>query len=93
MGAQGPDWSPKGVIEHHLNVCPNKHPVKQKVRRQSPEKQSFIVQETRKLQEAGVIREVRYQEWLANPVVVPKKGGKERMCVDFTILKIGRAHV
>ena len=29
---------------------------------------------------------VRYPEWLANPVVVPKKGGKERMCVDFTNL-------
>ena len=25
-------------------------------------------------------------EWLANPVVVPKKRGKERMCVDFTNL-------
>lgn len=36
--------------------------------------------------EAGVIREVRYPGWLANPVIVPKKGGKERMCVDFTNL-------
>ena len=60
--------------------------VKQRARRQSTEKQSFIVQETRKLEAAGVNREVRYPEWLANPVVVPKKGGKERMCVDFTDL-------
>ena len=50
------------------------------------EKQSFIVQETHKLEAAGVICEVRYPEWLANPIVVPKKGGKERMCVDFTNL-------
>ena len=35
---------------------------------------------------AGVIREVRYLEWLANPVILPKKGGKECMCVDFTNL-------
>ena len=48
------------------------------------EKQAFIIQETRKLEAAGVIREVRYPEWLVNPVVVPKKGRKERMCVDFT---------
>ena len=34
----------------------------------------------------GVIREVWYPEWLVNPVVVPKKGGKECMCVDFTNL-------
>ena len=77
---------PRGVIEHHLRVCPNVRPVKQKARRQSTEKQSFIVQETHKLEAPGVIREVRYPEWLANPVVVPKKGGKERMCVDFTNL-------
>lgn len=77
---------PRGVIEHHLRVCPNVRPVKQKARRQSTEKQPFIVQETRKLEAPGVIREVRYPEWPANPVVVPKKGGKERMCVDFTNL-------
>ena len=60
--------------------------MKQKARRQSIEKQAFIVQETRKLEAADVIREVRYPEWLANPVVVPKKGGKEPMCIDFTNL-------
>ena len=70
------------VIQHHLRVCPNIHPVKQRARRQSTEKQAFIVQETRKLEAAYTIREVRYPEWLANPVVVPK----ERMCVDFTNL-------
>ncbi|XP_073367701.1 uncharacterized protein [Aegilops tauschii subsp. strangulata] len=65
---------PRGVIEHHRKVCPNVRPVKQKTRRQSADKQSFIVQETRKLEAAGIIREVRYPEWLENPVVVPKKG-------------------
>ncbi|XP_073361507.1 uncharacterized protein [Aegilops tauschii subsp. strangulata] len=59
---------PRGIIEHHLKVCPNVRPVK-KAWRQSTKKQSFIVQETHKLQEAGVIREVRYSEWLANPDV------------------------
>ena len=50
------------------------------------EKQAFIVQETRKLEATGVILEVWCPEWLANPVVIPKKGGKERMRVDFTNL-------
>ena len=68
---------PREVIEHHLKVCPSVRPVKHKARRQSTEKQAFIVQETCKLEAAGVIREVRYPEWLANPVVIPKKGGKE----------------
>ena len=61
--------------------------MKQRARRRSTEKQAFIAQETRKLEAAGVIREVRYPGWLANPVIVPKKGGKEHMCVDFTNLE------
>lgn len=36
--------------------------------------------------EAGFIAEVRYPKWLANPVVVKKKNGKWRICVDFTDL-------
>ena len=39
-----------------------------------------------KLLEVGFIREVEYPEWLANVVVVPKKGGKWRVCVDYTNL-------
>ena len=53
---------PREVIEHHLKVCPNVRPVKQRARRQFTEKQAFIVQETRKLEAAGAIREVRYPE-------------------------------
>ena len=34
----------------------------------------------------GFIREIKYPEWLANVVVVPKKGGKWRVCVDYTDL-------
>ena len=32
---------------------------------------------------AGFIREIKYPEWLANVVVVPKKGVKWRVCVDY----------
>jgi hypothetical protein len=33
---------------------------------------------------AGFIKEVFHPEWLTNPVLVKKKGGKWRMCVDYT---------
>ena len=39
-----------------------------------------------KLKKAGAIKEVFYPEWLANMVVVKKKTGKWRFCVDFTDL-------
>ena len=39
-----------------------------------------------RLLDANVIREVKYSEWLANVVLVPKKNGRMRMCIDFTDL-------
>jgi hypothetical protein len=33
---------------------------------------------------AGFIKEVQHPDWIANPVFVPKKNGKWRMCVDYT---------
>ena len=39
-----------------------------------------------RLKQAGAIKEVFYPEWLAITVVVKKKNGKWRVCVDFTDL-------
>ena len=35
---------------------------------------------------ADFIKEVFHPEWVANPVLVPKKTGELRMCIDFTVL-------
>nr|ABB47864.2 retrotransposon protein, putative, unclassified [Oryza sativa Japonica Group] len=77
---------PREVIEHRLAVRPGARPVRQKVRRQAPERQAFIREEVARLLEAGFIREVIHPVWLANPVVVPKANGKLRMCIDYTDL-------
>ena len=74
------------VIEHELRVNPKAKPVKQGQRSMSEERQKAAQAEVQKLLDAGVIREVLYLEWLANVVMVPKKNGKWRMCIDFTIL-------
>jgi hypothetical protein len=42
--------------------------------------------ELRKLLEAEFIKEVFHPTWLDNPVLVKKKNGKWRMCVDYTSL-------
>jgi hypothetical protein len=77
---------PREVIEHHLAMCPQAHPVKQKTRKQAQEKQDFIVQEIEKLKKAKLIHEVAHPTWIANPVVVPKSNGSGRLCMDFTSL-------
>jgi len=41
---------------------------------------------SKKLLDIGSVREVHYPDWLANVVVVRKKNGKWRVCIDFTDL-------
>ncbi|RVW88325.1 Transposon Ty3-I Gag-Pol polyprotein [Vitis vinifera] len=74
------------IASHKLNVLPAARPVRQKIRRFHPDRQRVIQDEINKLLEAGFIREVSYPDWLANVVVVPKKEGKWRVCVDYTNL-------
>ena len=71
---------------HTLNVAPFTKPVRQKVRRFHPDRHLVIRTEVDNLLHNGFIRAVKYPEWLANVVVVPKKGNKWRVCVDYTDL-------
>ena len=77
-----PDISPK-IIQHKLNVDPERKPVQQKRRAFAPKRDQAIAKEVTKLLTAGFIRKVYYPDWLANVVLVKKANGKWRMCVDF----------
>jgi hypothetical protein len=56
--------------------------VKQQLRCFDEEKHRAIGEDIRKLLAVGFIKEVFHPEWLANLVLVKKKNGKWRMCVD-----------
>ncbi|XP_073057061.1 uncharacterized protein [Primulina eburnea] len=71
------------ISEHHLNIIPGSHPVKQKKRHFGPEKDRVISEQIKELLKAGHIREIQFPTWLSNVVLVPKSTGKWRMCVDF----------
>ena len=73
-------------IYHHLNVNPSITPKRQPPRRPSKEHAEAVRNEVTKLKQVGAIKEVFYPQWLANTVVVKKKNGKWRVCVDFTDL-------
>jgi hypothetical protein len=78
--------TPRDVAEHSLDIRAGARPVKQPLRRFDEEKRRAIGEEIHKLMAAGFVKEVFHPEWLANPVLVKKKGGKWRMCVDYTSL-------
>ena len=67
-------------VSHELNVIPSSMPVIQTVRRFHLNCHQIIQAKVDNLLDAGFIKEVKYPEWLANVVVVPKKGGKWRVC-------------
>ena len=74
------------VASHKLNVFPTAKPVRQRVRRFHQDRHQIIQTEVDNLLATSFTREVKYPEWLANKVVLPKKGGKWCVCVDYTNL-------
>ena len=82
---EAPGVDPEFIC-HHLNVNPLIAFKKQLLRRPSKEHAEAVLEEVAKLKQAGAIKEDFYPEWLANTLVVKKKSGKWRVCIDFTDL-------
>jgi hypothetical protein len=72
---------PKDVAEHSLGIQAGARSMKQPLRRFDKEKRRTIGEEIHKLMAAGFIKEVFHPEWLANPVLVRKKGGFPTLCL------------
>ena len=62
------------VASHKLNIMPTARPIRQKVRHFHLDRHQIIQTEVDNLLSTGFIRKVKYPGWLANVVVVPKKG-------------------
>ena len=76
----------KDIITHKLGLDKDFKPIQQKRRKFAPERNAIIQEDVERLLKAKMIREVKFPKWLANVVVVQKKNGKWRVCVDFTDL-------
>ena len=74
------------VIQHRLNVKPERKPIQQGRRVFAPKCNKAIMDEVDKLLATSFIREVYYPDQLANVILVKKAKGKWRMCVNFTDL-------
>nr|GEZ91553.1 reverse transcriptase domain-containing protein [Tanacetum cinerariifolium] len=74
---------PWHIAEHRLNIREGCLPIRQKKIEQALEKNKAICEEIEKLVDADIMKEVHYQNWLSNPVMVKKHNDSWWMCVDF----------
>jgi hypothetical protein len=68
-----------------LDVSKTTKPVKQKLRRFAKDRKEVIRVEVLKLLAVRFIRECKNPVWLANLVLIPKKTGQWRMCIDYDL--------
>uniref|UniRef100_A0A2N9GJR4 RNase H type-1 domain-containing protein n=1 Tax=Fagus sylvatica TaxID=28930 RepID=A0A2N9GJR4_FAGSY len=75
-----------GIMELNGDQVTAKQSIVQKRRKLALERAAIVLEEVERLLASGAIREVQYPVWLSNMVVVKKKNGKWRVCIDFTDL-------
>lgn len=67
----------------HIELKEGSKPIRQKLQRMGKEQMLALKEEVDKLLKAGFIYPVDTTEWVSPVVVMPKKDGKWRVCVDF----------
>jgi hypothetical protein len=73
----------KTIFWHIIPLREEAKPVKKKIRMMNPKLKPMVKIELEKLKKVGIIYPIRHSDWLSNPVIVRKKTGEIRMCVDF----------
>jgi len=71
------------IIQHKIPLKENQKPFKQKPRRINHVQLPSVEKEIKKMYEAGIIVPIRYSEWVSNLVLIRKKTGEIRLCIDF----------
>ncbi|GJZ36239.1 hypothetical protein Tco_0582056 [Tanacetum coccineum] len=74
------------ITEHKLNELKHMEPRKQKKRGLAPERSEALHKEVEELTKADILREVKYQTWVSNPVMI-KKGKNLEVHVDDMVIK------
>jgi hypothetical protein len=68
---------------HHIYTDDNIRPLRQPQRRMNPILKEVVKEELQKLLKVGFIYPITDSQWVSPLVVVPKKNGKWRICVDY----------
>jgi hypothetical protein len=73
----------KSIFQHIIPLKEGSKPFKQKLRIINPKIKPLVKLELEILKRAGIIFSIRHSKLLSNPVMVRKKNGEIRLCVDF----------
>jgi hypothetical protein len=71
------------IIEQKIMTYPDAKPVRHKFHPVNPKKETIIKAEVEKLLKVGFIYLAQLTQWMSNPVLVNKKQGTIRVCMDF----------
>ena len=71
------------VCNHHIYIKEGCKPACQPQRGMNPSLKDIVKEELQKLLDSGFIYPISDSEWVSPLVLVPKKNGKWRICVDY----------
>jgi len=73
---------PKTCI-HRIYIEENNRPIRQPQRRMNPNLREIVKEELQKLLKVNFIYPISDSQWVSPLVIVPKKNGKWRVCIDY----------
>jgi len=68
---------------HHIYIEENCKPIRQPQRRMNPNLREIVKEELQKLLNVNFIYPISDSQWVSPLVIVPKKNGKWRVCIDY----------